>query len=118
MGEGSGLQDLPVLPSGPVRQSGLETSDGDPGDQGKTTSPQTSLSRDLIKSKLNGWRLAATDRERWLQTVLNNVVYYLNEPPDYQQNQTDYALPSAEDKVCILVLLLLSRLLPRSSSVG
>ena len=85
----------------------------------QVTSPtHTSLSRDLMQSKLNGWRLAATDRERWLQTVLNNVVYYLNEPPDYQQNQTDYALPSAEDKVCILVLLLLSRLLPRSSSVG
>ena len=40
-----------------------------------------------------------TDHERWLQSVLNNVVYYLNEPPDYQQNESDYALPDSEDTV-------------------
>ena len=40
-----------------------------------------------------------TEQERWLQSVLNNIVYYLNEPPDYDQNQTDYALPESEDIV-------------------
>ena len=40
-----------------------------------------------------------TEQERWLQSVLNNIVYYLNEPPDYDQNQTDYALPDSEDIV-------------------
>ena len=43
MGEGLGLQDLPVLPSGPVRQSGVETSDGGPGDPGTITSPDLPL---------------------------------------------------------------------------
>ena len=47
----------------------------------------------------NGWKVAVTDHERWLQSVLNNVVYYLNEPPDYQQNESDYALPDSEDTV-------------------
>ena len=37
--------------------------------------------------------------ERWLQSVLNNVVYYLNEPPDLGQNECDYCLPCKEDKV-------------------
>ena len=31
--------------------------------------------------------------------MLNNIVYYLNEPPDYQQNESDYALPDPEDTV-------------------
>ena len=44
--------------------------------------------------------MARSDRERWLQSLLNNVVYYLNEPPDYHQNQTDYALPDPQDAVC------------------
>ena len=48
---------------------------------------------------MNGWKIAETKQERWLQSVLNNIVYYLNEPPDYQQNESDYALPDPEDTV-------------------
>ena len=48
---------------------------------------------------MNGWKVAVTGHERWLQSVLNNIVYYLNEPPDYDQNESDYALPDPEDTV-------------------
>ena len=48
---------------------------------------------------LVGWKEAVNFHERWLQSVLNNVVYYLNEPPDPGQNECDYCLPCREDKV-------------------
>ena len=56
---------------------------------------------DILQSstEVSGWREARTEHERWLQTVLNNVVYYLNEPPDYHHQESDYALPGPEDKV-------------------
>ena len=40
-----------------------------------------------------------TKQERWVQSVLNNAVYYLNEPPDLNLNESDYSLPSKDDKV-------------------
>ena len=40
-----------------------------------------------------------TDHERWLQAVMNNVVYYLNEPPNAENNESDYCLPCTQDKV-------------------
>jgi len=48
---------------------------------------------------LVGWKEAVNFHERWLQSVLNNVVYYLNEPPDPGQNECDYCLPCKEDKI-------------------
>ena len=53
----------------------------------------------LKDEDLIGWREAVNFHERWLQSVLNNVVYYLNEPPDPGQNECDYSLPCKEDKV-------------------
>ena len=47
----------------------------------------------------SGWFVAVTKQERWVQSVLNNAVYYLNEPPDLNLNESDYSLPSKEDKV-------------------
>ena len=69
--------------------------------QGEVTPPTCQNSGIIFckKELFSGWRVAVTDHERWLQSVLNNVVYYLNEPPDYQQNESDYALPDSEDTV-------------------
>ena len=50
-------------------------------------------------SDCSGWLEAVTKQERWVQSVLNNAVYYLNEPPDLNLNESDYSLPSKEDKV-------------------
>ena len=50
-------------------------------------------------SNLHGWVLSRSIHDRWLQAVLNNVVYYLNEPPDEKENETDYGLPSTDDQV-------------------
>ena len=50
-------------------------------------------------SNLHGWVLARGIYDRWMQGILNNVVYYLNEPPDEKENETDYALPNEEDQV-------------------
>ena len=44
--------------------------------------------------------------DRWLQTILNNVVYYLNEAPDPTQNESDYCLPCEDDKATLLLRLL------------
>ena len=74
----------------------------------QSSNPSWAAISDILQSKgatephqeeLNGWKVAVTEHERWLQSVLNNIVYYLNEPPDYQQNQSDYALPDSEDTV-------------------
>ena len=46
----------------------------------------------------SGWREAVSPHDRWLQTILNNVVYYLNEAPDPTQNESDYCLPCEDDK--------------------
>ena len=46
-----------------------------------------------------GWVEAVTKEERWIQSVLNNAVYYLNEPPDSRLNESDYSLPCKDDKV-------------------
>ena len=64
-----------------------------------TTSPHTWLNITYSQEEFNGWKVAVTEHERWLQSVLNNVVYYLNEPPAYHQNESDYALPDIEDTV-------------------
>ena len=49
-----------------------------------------------------GWREAVSPHDRWLQTILNNVVYYLNEAPDPTQNESDYCLPCEDDKATLL----------------
>lgn len=46
-----------------------------------------------------GWREAKNNYDLWLQALLNNVVFYLNEPPDPNNQETDYSLPCHEDKV-------------------
>lgn len=48
-----------------------------------------------------GWREAVSPHDRWLQTILNNVVYYLNEAPDPTQNESDYCLPCEDDKILL-----------------
>ncbi len=54
----------------------------------------------LVSDKsCSGWFEAVTKEERWIQSVLNNVVYYLNEPPDLDLGESDYSLPYKEDKV-------------------
>ena len=50
-----------------------------------------------------GWREAVSPHDRWLQTILNNVVYYLNEAPDPTQNESDYCLPCEDDKATTLL---------------
>ena len=49
----------------------------------------------------HGWVLSRGSHDRWLQGVLNNIVYYINEPPDEKENETDYSLPSTDDQVRI-----------------
>ena len=46
-----------------------------------------------------GWREAMSNYDLWLQALLNNVVFYLNEPPDPNNQETDYCLPCNDDKV-------------------
>ena len=101
MAEGFDLQDLSVLSCCSVCQSQLVGHHGDSPEQGDKTSPLQShqLLSVATQAELNGWKIAETRQERWLQSVLNNIVYYLNEPPDYQQNESDYALPDPEDTV-------------------
>ena len=38
---------------------------------------------------------------RIFQAVLNNLLYHLNEPPDYDNHETDYSLPAPEDEVWV-----------------
>ena len=48
---------------------------------------------------MQGWLEERGSHDRWLQAVLNNVVYYTNEPPDPALNESDYSLPDQQDKV-------------------
>ena len=58
-----------------------------------------SFSLQASEKDCSGWFVAVTKQERWVQSVLNNAVYYLNEPPDLNLNESDYSLPSKDDKV-------------------
>ena len=46
-----------------------------------------------------GWLLAEGVRHRWLQAVLNNVVYFLEEPADMAKTEVDFSLPAHTDQV-------------------
>ena len=50
-------------------------------------------------TNLDGWVVTHRSYDRWLQGVLNNVIYYMNEPPNEKENETDYSLPCADDQV-------------------
>ena len=52
-----------------------------------------------------GWLLAEGERHRWLQAVLNNVVYFLEEPADLTKTEVDFSLPAHTDQVEALVMM-------------
>ena len=101
MAEGLDLQEVPVLSSSSVQQSWLVGHHRHSPGRGDATHLPKLVELFSLKTQdlFSGWKVAVTDHERWLQSVLNNVVYYLNEPPDYHQNESDYALPDSEDTV-------------------
>jgi len=46
-----------------------------------------------------GWLLTENYHHRWLQAVLNNVIFYLEEPPDKALGEVDFGLPHPSDQV-------------------
>ena len=68
----------------------------------KLTDGQWHTIEDILSkndTNLNGWLVTHRPYDRWLQGVLNNVIYYMNEPPNEKENETDYSLPCADDQV-------------------
>jgi len=71
--------------------------EGEPS--GRTVSPNTWLNEQIDLVQREGWLPAENAHHRWLQAILNNVIYYLEEPPDNQSGEVDFALPNPSDQV-------------------
>jgi len=65
---------------------------------GRTASPNTWLNEQVDLVDRQGWLLTENAHHRWLQAILNNVIYYLEEPPD-NESEVDFSLPHPSDQV-------------------
>jgi len=71
--------------------------EGEPS--GRTASPNTWLHEQVDLVEREGWLRAENVHHRWIQAILNNVVYYLEEPPDNTSGEVDFSLPDPSDQV-------------------
>jgi len=71
--------------------------EGEPS--GRTATPNTWLNEKVHLEQREGWLLTENTHHRWLQAVLNNVIYYLEEPPDNESGEVDFSLPNPSDQV-------------------
>jgi len=71
--------------------------EGEPS--GRSASPSTWLNEQVDLVERQGWLLTENVHHRWLQAILNNVIYYLEEPPDNEKGEVDFSLPHPSDQV-------------------
>jgi len=71
--------------------------EGEPS--GRTAPPNTWLNEQVDLVEREGWQPAENAHHRWLQAILNNVIYYLEEPPDNESGEVDFSLPNPSDEV-------------------
>jgi len=67
--------------------------------KGLTAPPNSWLMQRNDQIERQGWLLAENYHHRWLQAVLNNVIFYLEEPPDKALAEVDFGLPHPSDQV-------------------
>jgi len=67
--------------------------------KGPTAPPNSWLKQRNDQIERQGWLLAENYHHRWLQAVLNNVIFYLEEPPDKALGEVDFGLPHPSDQV-------------------